>query len=121
MTSFKFPDMLSNTHANIINDYEATISNLKLLLYSDKYSLLGDPYFGTNLKRMLFNQNGQVLYDLVIDEIYMAIVTFMPQIRIDRNDISIDKRGKTLYLSIRATNMVDYTTNLYEIDLITME
>ena len=117
MRSIAFPKMFSNTYTNILGDYEATLNNLKMLLYSDKYSLLGDPYYGTNIKRMLFNQNGTLLKDLLIDDIYSAIVMFMPQIRVDRKNILILQDKTDVYVSIVATNITNYTTNLYEINL----
>ena len=40
---------------------EATLSNLKALLESEKGELLGDPYFGISLKRYLFDQNNKVV------------------------------------------------------------
>ena len=53
MYSIKFPDMLSSTSTNLVKDNEAVMSNLKLILTSDKYHLFGDLYFGTSLKRLL--------------------------------------------------------------------
>ena len=53
MYSIKFPDMLSSAKTNIIENHEATISNLRLMLASWKTSLFGDPYFGTNIKRFI--------------------------------------------------------------------
>lgn len=121
MKSFNFPHMLNNTSADIVTDYYATLSNLKALLASDKYALLGDPYYGTNLKRLLYSQNNVLLKDLVIDDIFNAIVTFMPQIKISRNDILITQNGTDLYAKINAVNLSDYTNNLYEINLTTSE
>lgn len=117
MYSIKFPDMLSNTTTNLVEDHEATLSNLKLLLLSDKYSLFGDPYYGTNLKKLMFNQNNTVLADLVIDDIYTAITTFIPQIWVDRKDITVTSDKYNIYVNIKATNLIDYTTDLYNINL----
>lgn len=117
MQSFNFPHMLNNTSADIVNDYYATLSNMKALLASDKYALLGDPYYGTNLKRLLYSQNNVLLRDLVIDDIFNAIVTFMPQVKISRNDIVITQVGTQLFAKINAVNLSDYTNNLYEINL----
>lgn len=121
MYSIKFPDMLSNTTTNIVSDHEATASNLKLLLLSDKYSLLGDPYFGTNIKKLIFEQNNTVLRDLVIDDIYTAIITFMPQLLISRKDITVTSDRAHVYVNIKATNLIDYTTDMYNINLTSSE
>lgn len=121
MKSINFPDMIFNTTTNIIEDHEATASNLKLLLLSDKGSLFGDPYYGTNLKKLTFEQNNQVIKDLIIDDIYTAILTFMPQLILDRKDITITSDKATVYVNIKATNLIDYTTDLYNINLTSSE
>lgn len=121
MFSIAFPDMVSNTTTKLVNDHEATLSNLKLLLLSDKYSLLGDPYFGTNIKRLTFEQNNQVLRDLVIDDIYTAIATFMPQIMIDRKNITVTSDLTNVYVNIKATNLLDFTVDTYNINLTQFE
>lgn len=117
MYSLNWPDMFSTTYTKVIQDHEATMSNLKLILLSDKYSLLGDPYFGTNLKKLMFNQNNQVLRDIVIDDIYTAILTFMPQLVVNRKDITVTSNGANIYVAIRVLNLLDYTTDLYNINL----
>lgn len=109
--------MVANTSAKLIKDKEATSSNLNLMLLSDKYSLFGDPYFGTSIKKLTYDQNNQVLRDLVIDDIYTAILTFMPQLLINRKDIILTSDGNKIYASIKALNMLDYTTDLYNITL----
>lgn len=121
MFSIAFPDMVSNTTTKLVNGHEATLSNLKLLLLSDKYSLLGDPYFGTNIKRLTFEQNNQVLRDLVIDDIYTAIATFMPQIMIDRKNITVTSNLTNVYVNIKATNLLDFTVDTYNINLTQFE
>lgn len=121
MYSIKFPKMVSNTNTIVIKDHEATASNLKLLLASDKNTLLGDPYFGTNLKKLMFEQNNQILRDLVIDEIYTVITTFMPQLKVDRKNITVTSNKANVYANIKALNLIDYTTDLYNINLTNFE
>lgn len=121
MYSIQFPRMVSNTNALLVQDHEATVQNLKLALLSEKNTLLGDPYFGTNLKRFTYEQNNQILRDLVIDDIYTAIIDFMPQIRVSRSDITVTSDRAKIYANIRATNLIDYTTDLYNINLTELE
>lgn len=118
MISIAFPNMLSSAKVNLIKDHEATMSNMRLLLASWKTSLFGDPYFGTNLKRFIHDQNNIVIRDLVIDEIYLSLVTFMPQISIMRKDITITQKNDVLYAQINCINKLDSTIDLYEISLI---
>lgn len=117
MYSLAFPNMLNGLQVNLLKDHDATKSNLKLLLASVRTSLLGDPYFGTNLKRYLYDNNNAVLRDIVIDEIYTAIGTFMPQLYLTRNSIDIVQRKNQILASFTCTNLLDNTNNLYEIEL----
>lgn len=117
MQSIKFPKMLSSTTANLVSDHEATAQNLVLLLRSDRQSLLGDPYYGTVLKRLLFEQNNIILKDIIIDEIYSSIVTFMPQVSLTRNDIQLKIEKDVIYVTISCVNLIDKKPNLYTIKL----
>lgn len=117
ISSIAFPDMLGNTRTNVLTDDDATSSNLRLLLKSIRKSLYGDPYYGTDLKQVIFSQNGQVVQDLIVDEIYTAINTFMPQLSIDRKNIVVTGDGKDIYATFTATNLLNYSINLYDIKL----
>lgn len=119
MRSISYPKMfVTKTKTGIVSDYDATLQNLKMLIFSEKGELFGDPYFGTGLKRFLYDQNDTVLKDLLIDELYIAIATFMPQIILKRSDITIEADGTTVLCSLKAINRVDFQTNLYVIPLI---
>ena len=119
MQSLAFPNMFTSSRTLTYSDHEATLSNLRLLLKSDRNSLFGDPYYGTNLQHVIFMQNNVVLQDLVIDEIYSCIKVFMPQISLRRNDIKLFAQDNILYCTIQATNIIDHTTDLYSIPLTT--
>lgn len=117
INSIAFPDMLSSTRMNVISEDDATASNLRLLLLSPRKSLFGDPYYGNELKDVIFSQSGQIIKDLIVDEIYTTIAVFMPQLSVSRDDISIETDGVELYTTFKATNLLNYTTNLYNIKL----
>ena len=117
MFSIAFPEMFKPARTNLLKDREATMSNLKLLLQSYKGNLLGDPYYGTNINRIIYSNNHQILKDLIIDDIYVAIAEFMPQLRVSRSDINVYGDGINLYASIAATNVLNHMNNLYEINL----
>lgn len=121
MNSLAFPNIFNNTSTNVIEDHKATVSNLKLLLASSKTSLFGDPYFGTLIKKLTFEQNNKILQDIVIDEIYTAILQFIPQLLLDRKNIKITSDGIDLYANIKAQNILDYETDMYNINLISYE
>lgn len=117
MVSLSFPEMFNGVRSYTHKDHEATATNLKLLLASDRGSLFGDPYYGTNLKRFLYSPNDVILKDLVIDEIYTSIVTFMPQLKLSRKDITVTSDKTNVYVTIKAVNILNYEVDLYNINL----
>ena len=119
MYSINFPQMLSNNQTNLLEYKEAVKSDLLLLMSSERLSLLGDPYFGIALKRAIFMQQGSYIVDLLIDEIYTTIINFMPRIFVSRKDIQIYGEGTNLYAKIKVTYLLDHTSDLYTIDLMT--
>ena len=121
MNAVSFPDMISNNSTNIITDEDATLQNLKYLILSSKNTLFGDPYFGTNLKKLIFDRNNTILRDIVIDDIFTAITMFMPQIKVERRNISVESEGSRLYINIRTQNRLDYTFTDYSINMINIE
>jgi phage baseplate assembly protein W len=118
MKSISFPDMFNSSSTNVVSGKEATASNLRLLLQSEKGDLFGDPYYGVNVKKYLFEQNNHVLRDIVIDDIYTALILFMPQLIVKRSDIVVVTNNKTtLVANLKVTNRSNYVTDLYSIIL----
>lgn len=115
--SISFPKMLNHNRVQLVEDYDATLQNIKTVLGSEKGEFKFDPYFGIRLKRYMFEQNNFVLQDLLLDEIYEQLVTFIPQIIVKRNDITFEKERAKLYLNIKCTNRVDFTLNTYNLVL----
>ena len=124
MTSLKYPNMfrVNSTAVWEANEYrEATLQNMSLLLRSFRDELLGDPYFGTTLNKYLFDQNDVVLQDIIIDTIYLQLVDFIPQLKIDRKDISViqDKRKGQLIMQFKGRSQIDYQLYTYSTILLT--
>lgn len=117
MISLAFPQMFASTKTLTLEDKSAIKSNLRLLLASDKYSLLGDPYFGTNLKQFIYEPNNSVVADLIVDEIFTAISTFMPQVIIARSDITLTRDKHNLFATIKYVINESNQSNLYTIQL----
>lgn len=117
MKSIAFPNIFSSTKTNVIEDHEASYSNLALMLQSQKTALFGDPYFGTELQKVIFAQNNAVLRDLVVDDIYTSIAEFMPQLTVEREGIEVLSDGLDLVARIKAVNNLDHTNSLYTIKL----
>lgn len=115
MKSIAFPKMFNNASTNILEDHDATESNLRLLLLSEKNELLGDPYFGIQLKKYLFEQNNSVMDTMLIDDIYTAIALFLPQLVVRRQDITLTHQGTELVCSIVGTNQLNFQLDSYDI------
>lgn len=118
MYSIAFPNMLSLNRTNLVKDRDATYSNLYLILKTvTKECLYGDPYYGTNLLRIIYQQNDLLVKELVVDEIYTAIRTYIPQLQLTRENITVVGKGTKLFAEIRAINLIDQKLDLYEIEL----
>lgn len=123
MRSLKFPKMFGINSTEVYKSAEyrdATAQNCLLLLESARGSLLGDPYFGTTLKKYLFDQNDYILKDIIIDTLYNQLVTFLPQVKIERDDIEIiqDALRGQLICRFTAVSQIDFTVNTYSLNLL---
>lgn len=121
MYSFNFPDMLGSTTSNLLKDKDAVRSNLRLILSCERLSHFGDPYFGCELKRVLFEQASSIIVDLVIDEIYTTIITFIPQVYLTRKDITLTTNGIDVFADVHYIYIPDNTSDLYTINLTNAE
>lgn len=116
MKSIGFPKMFgTTTSSNILVDKEATLNNIKVLLGSEQGSLTVDPYFGIKLKRYLFDQNNSVLKDVIIDEIFSQLRTFIPQVFVERKNIDIIQDKGRLVATIKITNKMDFSQETYSL------
>lgn len=126
MRSIQFPNMLTSSSTNVtVTNAQATMQNLLALLGSERGELTGDPDYGVAIKRYIFEQNNFILRDIIIDELYTQITTFMPQVIINRKDIKITQTGigkrAKLEASIKVTNRLDFTTNTFNLVLFNNE
>lgn len=123
MRSLKFPKMFSVNSTEVwqSSEYrEATAQNCLLTLHSVRNSLLGDPYFGNTLQQYLFDQNNVILKDIIIDIIYGQLITFLPQVVIERDDIKIiqDALHGKLLCKFTGVSQIDFTVNTYSLNLL---
>ena len=117
MKSISWPKMFSKNTTKLKEGLDATTQNLGLLLQSEVGELQDDPYFGLALKQYLFDPNNIILRDILIDEIYTKIATFMPQLFVERKDITIVQDGVDCNINIRALNKLNYITDMYNLVL----
>ena len=121
--SFSHPNMISSASGGFLSKDDKTLvkQNLRLILSTSRTELFGDPYFGTNIKRLMFDPNDIVLKDLVIDNIYLAIRMFVKEITVPRKNIMITQNKQMLVCSIKFMYNKDGTNDLFKINLITNE
>lgn len=122
MRSLKFPKMFNSNSSRVWNAKEykkATAQNTHILLHCERGELIGDPYFGLLLKHFLFDQNSYVLRDQIIDMIYTQLASFIPQVKVERKNISIfqDREKAKLYCEFSGINQIDFTVNTYQLVL----
>lgn len=121
MNAVRFPKMFNSNKTALVKDKDATEQNIKALLSSFKKTLLGDPYFGSNLQKLLFEHNNVIIQDLIVDDVYSALNAYIPQIRVLRNNITVTSNGNSVSITIRAQNLLDYTFSEYSLNLLSVE
>ena len=119
MYSIEFPKMFNSGSTRLVKDTSATLQNIKLLLETCKGELLGDPYFGSRIKRYIYEQNNIILRDIIIDDLLVCLQTFIPQIAVTRKDIILESTGVDIYATINCINKIDNEPNTFEIRLTT--
>ena len=85
------------------------------MLLSNQNEMFGDPLFGTILRQLIYEQNNTVLRDIVIDEIYTSIIAFIPQIKLERKDITIDIDKYKITATIKGINSIDNQPDMFSI------
>lgn len=105
MTSYntiRCPNCFSVSTGNtvMITDIESINNCIGLLLRTSKGELVGDPMFGTNLMRMIYEPNDYILQDSVRSEIVTAVSKYENRVYITEQDISITSEDTTVYVSL---------------------
>ena len=122
MYSIAFPDIFNGSKVNLNKDYDAIKVNLKSLLMSNRGGLYGDPFYGLNMKQILWDQACKpVVVELLKDEIFNAIYSYMPQIEITRDDINVQVEGNLVQASIEVKADSKIPSNLFNIKIMLEE
>lgn len=119
MYSIAFPDIFNGSKVNLNKDYDAIRVNLKSLLMSNRGGLYGDPFYGLNMKQILWSQACKpVVEELLKDEIFNAIYSYMPQVQITRDDIDVQVSGNVVQASINVEVDPTIPSNLFNIQIL---
>lgn len=109
--TISFPNIVNVINGNCQCSTETKSINecLGLLLTSSKGEFLGDPDFGTDIHRYIFDHNDVAMEEIVKSQILDAVSQYMD--RIEMTDISIEREDNlvriTLSYSIRNSNIGD--------------
>lgn len=118
MYSIAFPDIFNGSKVNLTKDYDAIKINLKSLLMSNRGGLYGDPHYGLNMKQILWDQACRpVVIELLKDEIFNAIYSYMPQIEITRDDIDVTVDGNVVHATIEVKADSRIPSDLFKIKI----
>lgn len=119
MYSIAFPSIFNGSTIKLYKDETAVKSNLRNLLGANRGGLFGDPHFGTALKQILWDQaHPDVAKELIRDEVYEAVLSYMPQTTIDRDTIGVEIEQNVVRITIKAINDLGVYSNLLEISLL---
>lgn len=119
MYSIAFPDIFNGSKVNLNKDYDAIKINLKSLLMSNRGGLYGDPHYGLNMKQILWDQACRpVVIELLKDEIFNAIYSYMPQVSITRDDIDVKVDGNIVHASIEVKADSKIPSDLFNIEIL---
>lgn len=119
MYSIAFPKIFNGSKVNLNKDYDAVKVNLKSLLMSNRKGLYGDPYYGVNLKQILWHQAAKpVVVELLKDEMFNAIYSYMPQATVTKDDIDVEVDGNTVYASIDVALDSTIPSDLFKIEIL---
>ena len=119
MYSIVFPNIFNGSKVNLNKDYDAVKVNLKSLLMSNRKGLYGDPYYGVNLKQILWHQAAKpVVIELLKDEIFQAIYSYMPQAEVTKDDIGVEVDGNTVYATIDVSLDASIPSDLLKIEIL---
>ena len=93
MNTFSFGKMFnSQTGKLLISDGEQSINDcLSMLISTCRGELLGDPNFGTDIKKYLMNYKGEPLFQLVKDDIIIAIKNYEKRVVVELSDIKLSQ------------------------------
>ena len=119
MYSIAFPNIFNGSTINLYKDELALKSNLRNLLASNRGGLFGDPHYGTALKPILWDQaHEDIMKELIRDEVYEAILSYMPQTTVDRDFIEVYTTDTFVSVTIKAKNDLGVVSDLLQIDLL---
>jgi phage baseplate assembly protein W len=109
--------MTSNTFNQTYDNLVQLKSNVRNLLLTKKGERIGQPNFGTNLHRLLFEPNDDSLEDKIYQAVDSAIRLWLPQLSINEINIEATDEMKDLNeVSVSITFTANYNSQSFKVD-----
>ena len=83
----------------------------------DLGELLGDPQWGCNLIDRVFQYNGVIINQMIIEDIVNAVAKYEPRIIMNEDDITIINDVQVLHIFITYTIKETGEVNEYNLDI----
>jgi len=116
MQSIGFPNIFNSTYTNI-SEEDSTSQNIRLLLNSNVRTFFGDPGFGADIRRFLFDPNSKYLTEVIEDELRLCLKEFIPQIQVPIGGITVKVEKNVMYIEINCIKKSSGEQNTYKISL----
>lgn len=119
--SFAFPNMISDVtrQMKLVSDKVAIETSLKALLSTSKGELLGDPLYGTNILKYVYNTNDVILADIIRTEICTAVSKYEKRITVKEKNIKVYREINNINIiiqyQINSTGYDGYVDIRYEL------
>lgn len=103
--SITHPKIFSIINGNTGLDTLSTSINrsISLILLTAKGEVFGNPEFGSDIRKYLFEYITDTTKELIIDEIMNSVSMWEPRIILERNNITIEQDDMTLKIHISYT------------------
>jgi phage baseplate assembly protein W len=109
--------MTANTFNQTYDNLVQLKSNVRNLLLTKKGERVGQPNFGTNLHRLLFEPNDDSLEDKIFQAVDSAVRLWLPQLTINEINIEATDEMKDLNeVSVSITFTANYNSQSFKVD-----
>lgn len=118
-TTFAFPTMVDriNGKTRLSTDEKSINECLGILLRTRPGELMGEPSYGCNLINRIHQYNGVILADLCKEDIMEAASIWEKRCTINKDDITIIRKDRYVYIYILYTNIITGTIEELELNL----
>ena len=122
-SSIAFPYLFSrdNERTEVDTNFTSINRSIALILLTGKGELVGNPAFGSNLKRYQFSEVTEDVKALLTDEIIQSVMEFENRIVLNNSMIDISQSGDRVHIRIgyilKNSSLTGVTDVIYPINI----